>query len=235
ITPSPKTVLARITPATELDAARDADLFFEAVPDIVHVKQEIFRALDQCCKPSACFASNTSTIPIHILAEVTNRPERIVGTHFFFPVPLNPLLELIPSPVTSAETLTLFRDLCESFGKYIIHVKKDIPGFIMNRVFGAMTCEAIRLVEKGICTVEDVDRGLTTGYGMIQGPLAKADMAGLDICLLAFSHIYEMDKNEALRPPELLVKLVKEGHYGMKSRQGFYHYDESGKPTGPAV
>jgi len=235
IAASPEAVLTRIAADTRLEAARDADLLFEAVPEIVHVKQELFRALDRCCKPDACFASNTSTIPIRFLAEATERPDKVVGTHFFFPVPVNPLLELIPAPTTSAATLTRFRDLCEAFGKYIIHVKKDVPGFIMNRVFGAMTCEAIRLVERGVCSVADVDKGLTTGYGMIQGPLAKADMAGLDVCLLAFSHIYEMDKNEALRPPELLVKLVEDGHHGIKSGRGFYHYDGDGKPTGPAV
>jgi 3-hydroxybutyryl-CoA dehydrogenase len=235
ITPSPESILARIETATELSAAGDADVVFEAVPEIVSVKQDVFRELDQCCKSSACIASNTSTIPIHILAEATNRPDRIVGTHFFFPVPLNPLLELIPSPQTGAETLTLLRTVCEEFGKYIVHVKKDVPGFIMNRVFGAMTCEAIRLVERGVANVEDVDRGLTTGYGMIQGPLAKADMAGLDVSLLAFSHVYELEGSEALKPPELLVQLVKDGHLGIKSGQGFYHYDAHGRPTGPAM
>lgn len=235
IAPSPQSILARIATATALEAASEADIVFEAVPEIVPVKQEVFRALDQCCKPNACFASNTSTIPIHILAEATNRGDRVIGTHFFFPVPLNPLLELIPSPATSAETLTVLRDICEEFGKYIVHVKKDVPGFIMNRVFGAMTCEAIRLVQNGVANVEDVDKGLTTGYGMIQGPLAKADMAGLDVSLLAFSHVYELDKNEALKPPELLVQLVKDGHLGIKSGRGFYHYNAQGRPTGPAL
>ncbi len=235
ITPSPESVMKRITTDTRLSAAGDADLVFEAVPEIVEVKQDLFKALDACCKPDACFASNTSTIPIRFLAEATNRPDKVVGTHFFFPVPINPLLELIPSPTTSATTLTKFRTICDEFGKFIVHVKKDVPGFIMNRVFGAMTCEAIRLVQDGVCGVEDVDKGLTTGYGMIQGPLAKADMAGLDVCLLAFSHVYEIDRNEALRPPELLVKLVEEGHHGIKTGRGFYHYDSHGKPTGPAV
>ncbi len=235
IVASPDSILKRITTTTKLTAARTADLVFEAVPEIIHEKQEVFRILDQCCKPSTCFASNTSTIPIRLLAEATNRPEKVVGTHFFFPVPLNPLLELIPAPMTSAETLIQFRTVCESFGKFIVNVKKDTPGFIMNRVFGAMTCEAIRLVEEGVCTVTDVDKGLTTGYGMMQGPLAKADMAGLDVCLLAFSHIYEIGKIESLRPPDLLVKLVEAGHHGIKSGRGFYHYDNEGKPTGPAM
>jgi len=232
---SPESVLARISPHAVLNAAAEADLVFEAVPEIVELKREVFATLDRCCKAETCLASNTSTIPIHFLAEATNRPDRVVGTHFFFPVPLNPLLELIPSPSTSAATLMAFRDVCTQFGKFIVHVKKDVPGFIMNRVFGAMTCEAIRLVEAGVCSVADVDQGLTTGYGMLQGPLAKADMAGLDVCLLAFTHIHEIDKNDRLRPPELLKQLVRDGHFGIKTGRGFYHYNERGKPTGPAV
>lgn len=235
LTASPDSVLKRITPSTRLNAAADADLVFEAVPELVELKREIFEQLDRCCMPEAFLASNTSTIPIHFLAEATGRQDRVVGTHFFFPVPLNPLLELIPGPLTSAATLVAVRDVCEEFGKFIVHVKKDVPGFIMNRVFGAMTCEAIRLVERGVCTVTDVDRGLTTGYGMLQGPLAKADMAGLDVCLLAFSHIYEIDRNEALKPPDLLKELVRKGHYGIKTGQGFYQYDNRGKPIGPAA
>jgi len=232
---SPESILKRIETHTSLQATADADLVFEAVPEIPDLKREIFTALDRCCKPETCFASNTSTIPIRLLSEATHRPERVVGTHFFFPVPLNPLLELIPGPQTSAATLMKFRDLCEQFGKYIIHVKKDVPGFIMNRIFAAMVCEAVRLVEQGVCTVEDIDKGLTTGYGMMQGPLAKADMAGLDVCLLAFTHIHTMDPNSMIEPPELLKRLVAEGHYGIKSGRGFYHYDERGKPTGAAV
>lgn len=232
---SPESILRRIDTHTSLHAAADADLVFEAVPEVPELKREIFRALDSCCKPEACFASNTSTIPIRLLADATNRPDRVAGTHFFFPVPLNPLLELIPGPQTSAATLIKFRDVCEQFGKYIIHVKKDIPGFIMNRIFAAMVCEAVRLVEQGVCGVEDIDKGLTTGYGMMQGPLAKADMAGLDVCLLAFTHIHTMDRSSAIEPPELLKKLVADGHCGIKSGRGFYHYDERGKPIGPAV
>lgn len=229
----PQTIFQRIAPTMVLSDLADVDVVLEAITEKPEAKQELFRALDELCHSRTLFGSNTSTIPIAMLAEATQRPEKVAGTHFFFPVPLNPLLEIIPAAQTAAATTECFLELGRSLGKYNVLVKQDVPGFIMNRVFGALTCEAIRLVERGVASVEDIDTGLTTGYGMLQGPLAKADAAGLDVCLLAFQNIFDLDGS--IEPPALLRRLVSEGKLGRKSGEGFYHYDPQGRITGPAL
>ena len=232
---SKETVLGRVTATTDFDVLKDMDGVIEAVFERIPVKEEVLGKIDALLPEGKIIASNTSTIPITTLGGFTKRPERFVGMHFFSPVPVNPLLEIIPGERTTPETLAEAEGLGERLGKKNFIVKKDVPGFIMNRVFGAMTCEAIRLVESGVATVHDVDAGLTTGYGMTLGPLAIADLAGLDVCLMAFNNIYELEPEGSVRPPELLKKLVADGHHGRKSGAGFWMYDERGKPTGPNV
>ena len=235
VSESADAVLARVQTSTQLEAAAGADAVIEAVFEKIEVKREVLAKLEAVCPPQVLFASNTSTIPITMLAGFTQRPDRFVGMHFFSPVPVNPLLEIIPGEQTSPESLEAAKGMGERFGKKNFIVKKDVPGFIMNRVFGAMTCEAIRLVEQGVGTVEDVDGGMTTGYGMTLGPLAIADLAGLDVCLMAFSNIHQLDPEGAINPPDLLRQRVAEGKFGRKTCEGFWKYTPSGKTLGPAV
>lgn len=226
-------VLARVSASTALDAAADADAVIEAVFERIEVKQKLLGELDALCPPETLFATNTSTIPITLLGSFTQRADRVVGMHFFSPVPVNPLLEIIPGEQTSAESLAAAEHLGVRFGKKNFVVKKDVPGFIMNRIFGAMVCEAVRLVEQGVGTVADVDGGMTTGYGLTLGPLAIADLAGLDVCVMAFDNIQQLDPGSVVNPPNLLRQRVEEGKHGRKTREGFYFYDERGKTLGP--
>jgi 3-hydroxybutyryl-CoA dehydrogenase len=230
-----ESILAHIDIGKGFDRARDVDLVIEAVYEKVRVKHEVLSELDALCDERTILASNTSTIPIKLLSEVTKRPDRCIGMHFFGPVPLMPLLEIIPSKQTSQETLDAVLAFGKEIGKNTVVVKKDVPGFIMNRIFGAMVCQAVQLVQDGVGTVEDIDRGMCDGFGMRIGPLAIADLAGLDIAYHAFSNMHELDPDHIPKPPELLQKLVENGNFGRKSGQGFYAYGPDGRPTGSAV
>jgi 3-hydroxybutyryl-CoA dehydrogenase len=227
-------VLDRISTAETYDAARGADLLIEAVYEQIDLKLHVLAELDGICDASTVFASNTSTIPIAKLASVTKRAERFVGTHFFGPVPLMRLVEIIPNPLTSDEVIRAALDFAHAVGKNPVLVKKDIPGFLMNRIFGAMACEAIRLLERGAGTIEDIDNGMCDGFNMHVGPLCITDLAGLDVSLNAFNVMHDLDPAYAPRAPELLHKMVREGKLGAKTGVGFYRWDEHGKRLGPA-
>lgn len=229
-----QTVLSRMRFETDLEKAAEADAVIEAVFERLDVKEKLLGQLGKIVPENVVIASNTSTIPIAMLGEFAGRPDKVVGMHFFSPVPVNDLLEIIPAEKTSAETLETAKFLGERFGKFNLVVKKDIPGFIMNRVYGAMTCEAMRLVESGAASISDVDTGLTTGYAMTLGPLAIADLAGLDVCLMAFSNIQQLDPGCAIDPPAILRRLVDAGKLGRKTGEGFYTYSENGKIVAPA-
>lgn len=235
ITEPADAVFARIQTATGPEAAADADLVIEAVFEKVEVKLELLGELDGICRPGAVIASNTSTIPITLLSKALGNPEKCIGMHFFSPVPMMTLLEIIPTERTSQDTLDTALEVGQAMGKNTIVVKKDIPGFLMNRIFGQMVCEAVRLVESGAGSVEDIDTGMCQGFAMRMGPLAIADLAGLDISLHAFSNIHDLDPEGIPAPPELLKRLVSEGKLGRKSGEGFYRYDEKGKNLGAAM
>jgi 3-hydroxybutyryl-CoA dehydrogenase len=232
---APDVVMGRIATTTDLNAARDVDLVVEAVFEKIDVKQEVLRKLDGICSSKTILGSNTSTIPITTLAEATKRPDRVIGIHFFGPVPLMRLVEIIPNPQTSKAVVDTVLAYGKAVGKSPVLVKKDIPGFLMNRVFGAMACEAMRLVESGAGSVEDIDQGMCDGFNMRMGPIGISDLAGLDISLNAFAVMHQLDPKSFTEPPAILVRLVKEGKLGAKTGEGFYRWSEDGKRLGPAI
>ncbi|GAA3390853.1 3-hydroxyacyl-CoA dehydrogenase family protein [Streptomyces roseoviridis] len=216
--------LGRITATTELDAVADADVVVEAVFEKLEVKHEIFRSLDKVAKDGAVLASNTSAIPITKIAAVTERPEAVVGTHFFSPVPMMQLCELVRGYKTSDETLATAREFAESVGKTCIVVNRDVAGFVTTRLITALVVEAAKLYESGVATAEDIDIACKLGFGHAMGPLATTDLTGVDILVNATSNIYAETQDEKFAPPELMRRMVDAGDIGRKSGQGFYSY-----------
>ncbi|MER6504897.1 3-hydroxyacyl-CoA dehydrogenase family protein [Streptomyces sp. NPDC001455] len=216
--------LARITTTTDLDAVADADVVVEAVFEKLDVKHEIFRSLDKIVRDDAVLASNTSAIPITKIAAVTERPERVVGVHFFSPVPMMRLCELVRGYKTSDETLATAREFAESVGKTCIVVNRDVAGFVTTRLISALVVEAAKLYESGVATAEDIDTACKLGFGHAMGPLATADLTGVDILLHATNNIYTESQDEKFAAPELMRRMVDAGDIGRKSGQGFYTY-----------
>lgn len=214
----------RITTTTDLDAAADADVVVEAVFEKIEVKREIFRTLDGLVKDGTILASNTSAIPITKIASATERPERVVGTHFFSPVPMMQLCELVRGYKTSDETLAAAREFAEGVGKTCIVVNRDVAGFVTTRLISALVVEAAKLYESGVATAEDIDIACKLGFGHAMGPLATADLTGVDILLHATDNIYTESQDEKFAPPEIMRRMVDAGDIGRKSGGGFYRY-----------
>ncbi len=216
--------LGRITTTVDLDAAADADIVVEAVFEQLDVKQEVFRALDKICRPDAVLATNTSAIPITQIAAVTERPEQVVGTHFFSPVPLMQLCELVRGYKTSDEALAKAREFAEGVGKTCIVVNRDIAGFVTTRLVVALVMEAVKLVESGVVSPEDLDVACKLGFGHAMGPLATTDLTGVDILSHAARNIYAETGDAKFLPPELLQRMIAAGDLGRKTGRGFYTY-----------
>lgn len=216
--------LARIRSTTDLDAVADADIVVEAVFEKFDIKADVFRRLDAVCAPGAVLATNTSAIPVTSIAAVTSRPQQVVGTHFFSPVPLMKLCELVRGYKTSDETLQRARDYAEGIGKTVIVVNRDVAGFVTTRLITALSNEAVALVESGVASAEDVDTACRLGFGHAMGPLQTTDMTGVDIMLNATSNIYADTQDEKFNPPEMLRRMVQAGDIGRKSGKGFYDY-----------
>ena len=217
--------LTRITAVDSVAAAADADLVIEAVFEDEAVKRALWAELDRQAPGDAIFASNTSSIAIHRLAEAVaaERRSRFVGMHFFSPVPVMPLVELIRSDATSDATVEAIRALSVELGKEVI-VSADRPGFIVNRILMPFLAEAIRALEEGVGTAEDIDAGARIGLNHPMGPLALADFIGLDVCLGIMRVLEDGLGLEHVRPPRTLVELVEAGHLGQKTGKGFYTY-----------
>lgn len=216
--------LGRLTTSTDLDAMSDVDIVVEAVFEKLEIKREVFRRLDAVCRPEAVLATNTSAIPITTIAAGTERPESVVGTHFFSPVPMMRLCELVRGFKTTDETLQRARDFAEGVGKTVIVVNRDVAGFVTTRLITALSMEAVKLVESGVATAEDVDAACRLGFGHAMGPLTTIDLTGVDIMLNATSNIYADTQDEKFNPPEMLRRMVTAGDLGRKSGRGFYDY-----------
>ena len=228
-----ETIIGRIRAVKDIDAEPEVDLAIEAVFEKVELKQEIFKKLDQACGPEALIASNTSAIPITELASLTKRPEKVLGIHFFSPVPMMPVAEVIRGISTTEETILAGVDFVKSIGKEPIRVERDVAGFLLNRINFPSTIEAIRLVEQGIGTVGDIDKGMRLAFGRKMGPFETGDMVGLDVTYGALMACYEETKDPRFYPPQLLRRKVKAGHLGRKTGQGWYEYNADGtKKTG---
>jgi 3-hydroxybutyryl-CoA dehydrogenase len=216
--------LGRIEPTTDLGSAAGADIVVEAVFERLDVKREVFRELDRVCRPDAVLATNTSAIPITQIAAATARPERVVGTHFFSPVPMMRLCELVRGHRTSDETLSTARAFAEEVGKTCIVVNRDIAGFVTTRLIAALVVEAVRLVESGVVSPEDLDVACQLGFGHRMGPLATTDLTGVDVLLHATRNIYTDTGDPKFFPPELLQRMVAAGELGRKTGRGFHSY-----------
>ncbi|HYP25644.1 MAG TPA: 3-hydroxyacyl-CoA dehydrogenase family protein [Blastocatellia bacterium] len=217
--------LSRIRAASALeDAAGDADLVIEAVVERLDAKQEIFRELDRLCKPGALLATNTSSLSVESIASATARPDRVIGMHFFNPVHIMKLLEIVVAPGTSEQTLAGALEVASRIGKDAITVK-DTPGFATSRLGVALGLEAMRMLEAGVASAEDIDKAMVLGYNHPMGPLRLTDLVGLDIRLSIAEYLFEKLGSEVFRPPDNLRRKVEEGKLGRKTGEGFYRWD----------
>jgi len=222
----PQTVLARVSPTENLGDAAGAAIVIEAIAEKAAIKQEFFRRLDEVCSEETLFCSNTSAIPISLLAASTKRPDRFCGMHFFAPVPLMKLVEVIRGIETSAHTIERITKLARDFGKEPVEVRRDAAGFIVNRILIASALEAVRVLEAGVADAQTIDFAMRVGCGYKMGPLEVADLSGTDVFYHAANAIYEDTGDLKFKPPALLARMVAAGHLGRKSGKGFYDYPE---------
>jgi 3-hydroxybutyryl-CoA dehydrogenase len=217
--------LALLTTAGTLaEGAKEAGLAVEAVPESLELKERVFRELDIAAPRDAILASNTSSLPIAAIARTTKRPSQVIGMHFFNPVPVMPLLEIVRAEATSQATLDAALDVAKRLGKDPI-VVRDSPGFATSRLGVLLGLEAIRMLEQGVASAEDIDKAMTLGYRHPMGPLRLTDLVGLDVRLAIAEHLHRELGSEAFRPPELMRRMVAEGSLGKKSGRGFYRWD----------
>ena len=221
-------ILDRITLTTDQEVAKDVDLVIEAAPEKLELKQKIFKALSEN-NSTAILASNTSSLSVTAIAESATNPERVIGLHFFNPVPIMPLLEIVKTPSTSNEVIERCEELARDIGKSAILVN-DSPGFASSRLGLVLGLEAIRMVESGVASPEDIDRAMELGYRHPMGPLKLTDWVGLDVRLAIAEHL-EREVGPQFAVPPLLRKMVEEGKLGRKTNEGFYLWE--GKTAKP--
>jgi len=216
-------VLGRIKGTTNMQDLSDRDLVIEAAVENMDLKKKIFTDLDKICQPQAILATNTSCLSIIDIASATGRPEKVLGLHFFNPVPIMKLIEIVRTIATSEDTLETGKKLGEKLGKQIV-VAKDTPGFIVNRLLAPYLFNAVTLLENEVATKEDIDTGVSLGLNHPIGPLALLDLIGLDTMLFIGDAIYDEFKDPQYAAPTLLRKMVTMGWLGRKTKKGFYDY-----------
>ena len=221
-------IMARVRPIDSLILSAEVDLAIEAVFERLDLKQEIFRKLDEICGSETVIASNTSAIAITELAAVTKRPEKVLGLHFFNPVPMMEAVEVIRGAATGVQTVERGMEFVRKIGKEPIMVNRDVAGFLINRINYPSTMEAMRMVEEGVGTVEDIDKGLRLASGRRMGIFETSDMVGLDVTYNALLAMYHETGDPRWFPPMILRRKVKAGHLGRKTGRGWYEYNEDG-------
>ncbi|OGO71294.1 MAG: 3-hydroxybutyryl-CoA dehydrogenase [Chloroflexi bacterium RIFCSPLOWO2_02_FULL_71_16] len=223
-----KAARGRIRGTTALGDLKDSDLVIEAALEIIETKREIFAELDRICPPATILASNTSSLPIVEMAAATKRPDRVAGLHFFNPVAVMQLVEIVRALTTSEETVAALREFAERLGKRGI-VCKDTPGFVVNRLLVPYLLGAIRALEEGVAAPDEIDDAVKLGLRHPMGPFELLDYTGLDINLHVANVFYDEFKDPSMAAPPLLRRMVAAGHLGRKSGRGFYEYDEKGQ------
>jgi 3-hydroxybutyryl-CoA dehydrogenase len=217
--------LGRLTLTTELADLADCDLLVEAVLEELPLKREVFAELDRVTRPEAILATNTSALSVGEIAEATDRPERVVGMHFFNPAPVLPLVEIVRAPKSSDEAVRAAYEWAESAGKQPVNCN-DTPGFIVNRILIPLLNDCVRVLDEAGVTPEDLDKAMTNGAGWPLGPCALVDLVGIDVHIHASEALYDKLREERMKPPERLLELQRQGRLGRKTGAGFFEYQE---------
>lgn len=216
-------IIGRIKGTTDMADLKDVDFVIEAVLEDLDLKRRVFKELDELCRPQVILATNTSSMSITEIATSTTRPDKVCGMHFFNPAPLMRLVELIRGYSTSDETVKTTIELAQKMGKTTVQVKKDSPGFIVNRIMIPHFLEAIKMVEEGIASIEDVDKAVKNGLNYPMGPFELMDLTGIDIAYHVTEYLYkELNKESKWVAPNLLKTMVRAGNLGRKTGQGWY-------------